>query len=399
MSRNPTRRAAAPAAVLQLALFACALVSARRAPAEHVLEEFSVAHGGDFIVVPIAVEQERYQFVLDTGSTCSYFNQRHSKMLGAPIRTVKGRVPGGTRRLEQFAAPRMSLGSIALQTDNEVLCDDLSKAEMVIGRAIDGILGMDALRHLVVRIDFDEAKVRILKSAEGAPGRPVPMIWRQRRSMREGPFVLVTIDGVPHEFLLDSGSIWQTIGTMDVEPFDTHVALGSIVPIRSLYTSESTGSSNTLLFGRARTIEVAGFKHENAILGRNAFWNAFGIRFLARYVVTCDFPNSIAYLKPGKDFDVPDRLDTSGVFTNRRENDLVVANVTLGAPGQLAGLRRGDVILRIDGEATTGWSLFRVHLVFAVPGTHALIVRRGDDEHELRLLIHEERKADSKAKE
>lgn len=367
-----------------------ALVSVSGARAENVLDEFSVARGGDFIMVPILVGAERYQFVLDTGSTCSVFSRRHEAMLGAPTRTSNGRVPGGQRRLQQFAAPPMSLGNIALQTADEVVCDDLSRFERGTVCAIDGILGMDALRHLVVNIDFDDGKVRILKSASGAPGTAVPIIWHQRIRMREGPFIPVKIGAVRHDFLIDSGNLWPTLGTMDTNAFDAHVAHGTMVPLRSRYESVSSGGRSVAALARAPSIEVAGFKHENVIMGRDDFWNNLGVAFLARYVVTFDFPNSVVYLKPGKEFAAPDRLDTSGINMTRQRNELVVASVKYDAPGAIAGVRRGDLILQIDGDLTTGWSLYRAHRVFARPGKHTLVVRWEDREHTLRMIIPDE---------
>lgn len=303
-----------------------------------VLEEFDVASGGDVIVVPVSVGEKHCQFMLDTGFSCCCVNARHSQSLGKPLGKVTGTAPGGTNWMERFQSPTMRLGRIPLRPNPEIGSIDLSSMECFVGRQVDGILGMDALAHLVLNIDFEAGKVRVLTSAKGAVGRRLPIIWHQRKHMREGPFIKAMIDGdLPCEFLVDTGAARSHFGSLDGQPFDFLQSEKVIRLLPGEFSVFSPAGRVTTRFGRLRRLSIASYEHEDVLIERVPFWNTLGLGFLSRYVATFDFPASAAYLAPSRSFGSPEPINRSGLTVDRKDSEVVITNVRDGSPGQEKG--------------------------------------------------------------
>ena len=73
---------------------------------------------------------------------------------------------------------------------------------------------------------------------------------------------------------------------------------------------------------------------------------------LRRFTVAFDYANRRMYLKPNAHFGEFDNFDRSGLWLLGDGDALKVADVAAGSAGAHAGLRAGDRITTIDGEAT-----------------------------------------------
>jgi C-terminal processing protease CtpA/Prc len=98
---------------------------------------------------------------------------------------------------------------------------------------------------------------------------------------------------------------------------------------------------------------------------------------LSRYLVTLDFPNNRIYLKPGKRIFGPDPLDLSGLSICRDGSNVVVWNVDTASPAFVAGLKKGDQILTVNGKSTSEIDLLQLRKLLAVEGTDVHITVAG----------------------
>lgn len=91
--------------------------------------------------------------------------------------------------------------------------------------------------------------------------------------------------------------------------------------------------------------------------------NTIGTRLLERYVVTLDVSGSQIYLKPGRNFDQPDRINQTGLHLKLVNGTILVAAVDQGSPAEKTGLRQGDCPTRVNGTLTQRmrlWELKRI---------------------------------------
>jgi hypothetical protein len=119
--------------------------------------------------------------------------------------------------------------------------------------------------------------------------------------------------------------------------------------------------------------------------------NLLGLRFWSRFVVTFDFPHDKVYLKRGKNFERPDTHDVWGMRLCRKDGKVMVDSVDKGSAAEGAGLKPGDVLVRVGDAKAEGMSLFQRRKCFCTEDTRLrLTVRRGDKEMAIVLALGRE---------
>jgi hypothetical protein len=97
-----------------------------------------------------------------------------------------------------------------------------------------------------------------------------------------------------------------------------------------------------------------GFEDVVATLGQNGF---FGLDAQRRFTLTFDYRHSRMYLKPNSLFRVPFEFNMAGlVLRTLRNGHKEVADVLPDSPGQLAGIRKGDRIIAVEGKPASSLS-------------------------------------------
>ena len=119
-----------------------------------VLAEFTIAPDPDLILLPVNFKEKEYWFLLDTGSTHTSFDISFKQELGPAAKTVKGITAGEPIMAELFDAPEAFLGSLDIRDCGEVSCMDFKALSLVLGRRIDGIIGMNFLKKYIVHRQF-----------------------------------------------------------------------------------------------------------------------------------------------------------------------------------------------------------------------------------------------------
>ena len=243
---------------------------------------------------------------------------------------------------------------------------DLSEVRKALGHDVCGILRMPFLKTRILEIDFDRGRLSFLKSVPDSASRAFPLLLDRY----ERPMLSIDIsedDSIP--FLVDTGLI----------------GVGGAVKVRSgRFDLLNERGMIELLDGDAGSVTVEGYIQSRRgwldafVLGDTTHRrvgilegneSALGLCFLSRYVLTFDFPNRQLYLKPGKRFAQPDRLNLSGLAICRSGPDGVeIPVVNPNSPGSAAGLKAGDRILEYDGKSVSSTSLFKLRTLLATEG-------------------------------
>jgi len=116
---------------------------------------------------------------------------------------------------------------------------------------------------------------------------------------------------------------------------------------------------------RTDNFSIGPFDYDGVIFGEGEL-NHLGMGFLARHIVTFDFPNSRLYLKKGEKFRNADEVDMSGLHLLRVSEKTIVYSVDEDSPAYKAGIRAEDEILKIGNTDTWEcdmWELRRMLMV------------------------------------
>jgi hypothetical protein len=339
-------------------------VSAGSESPESVIETFHVFPDGDALFLPVTIDGQEYSFFVDTGFSCNVVDATLAPAL--PLLARRERLTGGESQPVRSLRGAF-VGKAQLLAGTEAVQLDLSDFRKALGHDIFGILGMPFLRSHILEIDFDRGELSFLKSAPNSAGREF-RLFRDRTERAMLSIDITEDDSIA--FVIDTGlvGVGAAVNLRNAR-FDQLYEQGLI----ELHSSKSKGVTieghHQSRRGWLHTLALGDITHRRVGVseGRES---ALGLCFLARYIVTFDFPNQRLYLRPGRRVAEPDRLNLSGLGTWRiRTSEVEIASVDPNSPGRAAGLKPGDRILKYDGKSVSTISLFKLRTILATEGT------------------------------
>jgi hypothetical protein len=256
---------------------------------------------------------------------------------------------------------------------------DLSGQPAVIGREIGGILGYDFFAAHVADVDFD-ARVLTLYDAPDyqAVGDAVPFVLKKRT-----PYIhaKVFVGGKPSdvEVLVDSGSQ----DAIDADPLAQSAKRLEVVGGVGL------GQEFRTVLGRADSVQIGSFSLAKPF-GVTGGVQLIGTEILRRFHVAFDYPHERIFFAPSRSFTEPFPMDASGLDL-RCTRDFVgfeVHDVSKNSAGERAGIRPKDVIVAINNQPASAFTLQQVTQLFGESGRHVyLCLNRNGSTREVRLSL------------
>jgi hypothetical protein len=345
---------------------------ALQVPPDLILQRFTVAKGGDNLKVPVSLGGTDYLFVVETGAPITIFDT--SLPLGHPV-DVASTFRDTNRQLRLYNSPDAKLGGLSLRTLEVVAGQDLRFLSQRLGYPVHGLLGMDFLGKHVVQIDIEKGNILFLKSAPKNAGTQVPILWEPGESQS------VRCKTSPHEeigFLIHTGGAEATCGSLGVLEARTLVQRGED---RQIGRSQPNPSQSFLWY-RGGTITLGGFVVRSPVFcesyGRAP--NTLSRGFWSRFVATFDFPERKLYLRKSSHFSRQDRWNGTGLHLWRRKESAEVHWVDLDSPAPQAGLKTGDVVVRVNDLDAKKTTLFELQNLLCDDGPFLCVVRRGSQE-------------------
>ncbi len=317
-----------------------------------VIAELAIGGQDEPIFVPVVFKGIERNFVLDTGASHTVLDVAFRGYLGDVVQSSEAFTAGGVIQMKLYHAPEAWVGPLNLKQAETVLCHDLKMLSMVVGKRIDGILGMNFLKRYIVRIDFDNGKLILLdpKTLPSPSWGEVVEIHRHKVGVFLTQGRILNADTA---MLIDTGcngtGMLQTQlfeHVLEVQQTETASVLGE--------TASGTVSSQEI---RLQRLTVGSREYSDVIIGEGTF-NTLGLGFLARHVVTLDFPRGRMYLKKGKRFDRVDETDMSGLHLLKVSGKVTVHSVDKDSPAQKAGIEAQDIILTVNSKSAGEMNIF-----------------------------------------
>ena len=266
------------------------------------------------------------------------------------------------------------------------------------GVQVDGVLGVELFKRLVVQVDYAARELLLADSATfvaPAAAASLPITF-----FGHFPGIAAEIDGVAGQFWLDTGNRG---GLVLLTPFVQEHGLAARYATSPLTTIGwgVGGRAEGRLARGARLVlgdlvvaaPVLRLPVDNggALATRHVAGNIGG-EILRRFVVSFDYARRVVHLAENADAGQPFDADRSGLWINRHAQGAVVGAVMAGGPADAAGLRVDDVIVAVDGDAlpATGLAALRCRLARAAPSTRLMLaVRRGEATIQAALVLRD----------
>jgi hypothetical protein len=241
---------------------------------------------GQFLFVMLRLESgEELPFVVDTGSSSTLFDKSLAPKLGKSVGKITMGHWGTREDSPVYAAPKLFLGNTQLMiSGGGIATFDFKELSTSAGRPIMGLLGMDVLEHYCIQLDFAAGKMRFLDGEHAdkqAWGKAFPIVAVNPGDTRPGVGENLFGAHGPHS-LLDSGFVGADGWLMPkyFQQWTNHAVLPAKGDARSP-SGVFGGEKYPLLSLQVLNVEVDGI----------------GLGFLARHLVTLDFPRQTVYLK------------------------------------------------------------------------------------------------------
>lgn len=352
----------------------------------------------NIMVIPIQVNNVTLSFVLDTGAghpilfnstlTDSLLTLNNSKKV-----YLKG--VGSLRKIPAIKSLNnvFKVGGATNKNQKLYVVNDVSaNFSPQLGVPIHGVIGYDLLKDFVIEINYISKKIKFITNASYVKKRcrtceTLPFYFYNKK-----PYVtlLSTINkkAITTKLLVDTGNsdaLWlfenDSLGiSCSKTYFNDFLGYGLSGNIYGKRSKIDALSLNTFTL---KNIKVA-FPNAEIVAGLNVKSGrngSVGGELLKRFKVVLDYKNRELVLKRNRNFNTPFNYNKSGVVLEDRGIGLVLNNYAITAiarnlikikplikvfsvrensPAQLAGLRKGDIVLSVNNKSAKYHSMHSI---------------------------------------
>ena len=306
------------------------------------------------IFIQVLLDGKPARALIDTGLTGVFLSKDYATAHGMHL-TAAGMTSsiGGAVPTDATAAPTLQVGGLST-TGGEMKVVDLSNLSRIANTSIDVGIGMSVIRGLVLQVDFDASRLRLLSpGSRPLNGINVPVTLADDRVF--APLFLE--GGIPVRAMIDLGQEGQLILAGK-----TAHRLSGKTPQTDLASVGAGGteihqllSIDRLSLNAVPFRDVLGeIEQPGQFLDNKNIDAAIGIGLLSRYNFALDIRGaSTLTLSPRATTDPPAPKSTIGVQVNYLPDRIAILHIMTNSPAAAVGLKAGDAICALDGIPIT----------------------------------------------
>lgn len=294
-----------------------------------------------FIILPIEIEGNTYQFLFDTGAQTTIISENLASKLEikpkGSINTVDSQK--NKKKLTVTLVDTMALNEI-VYANVGVLVSDFKENTFFSCLEIDGILGMNVIKLNNWEINYEDRKMTLYDTKNKVfPHHSTVISFYKNRSM---PYVDLYVNDNREQFLIDTGKN------------GSEVSISSKLPIKNVdeifFGYSSLGlfgksDADTVKYAFAKLSDSLGFVQENVkILQSNQDKKLIGTGFFEErcHSIFFDFKNDKLYLNEKDDVVQKTRYPFSAILTD--DGTMVVTAIDIS----YNDLKIGDTIVAVN---------------------------------------------------
>ena len=308
------------------------------------------------VFVAVELDGHPLRFILDTGGVNLVTTETATRLGLRSEGELEARGPGKESVSVGFTrVARLVIGGQVALERQLLRVLPMPGFDEVSGVPFDGILGVELFRRLVVRIDYAGAALELIDPAAfeapaGAQSLPLTFLGHF-------PGVDGDLDGARGQFWLDTGNRG---GVFLSQSFAQANGLAERYPASGVTTigwGVGGGAEGRLARGGRLTLgtiaidgPVLRLPQGDGVMAMRDVAGNVGGEILSRFDVTFDYGRQRVLLVPNDAHGGPFAADRSGLWINRRGDDVLIKAVMSDGPAAAAGLQVGDVLRDVDGE-------------------------------------------------
>lgn len=339
----------------------------------------------NLIIIPVTINNsDTLNFILDTGvsypiiTELPFVNKLNLNFL-QPIK-IKGLGEG-----EQLTAYRSGNNTIQIQGlvayDQEIhmVINENFQISHILGIPVHGLIGFNLFKDYVVKIDYPEHKITLIKPEyftyrQKEKDIVMPLIFEQNKPFVRTSIVTDKNEEVPVKLLVDTGAsdaLWLSTTS------DSRISL----PENHIETFLGRGLSGDLYGtkGRIGAIwvgplvlyePIVAFPEDEMVdqlIGQNDRNGTLGAEILRRFFVTMDYPNRRLILRANGNLNEEFNYNMSGLEVSNPMPGFpifVVSSIQKNSPAYYAGIHENDQIIALNNTSNRALTLNDINLLF-----------------------------------
>lgn len=339
----------------------------------------------NLIIIPVAINNsDTLNFILDTGvrqpiiTELPFINKLNLNFL-QPI-NIRGLGEG--EQLTAYKSGNNTInieGLVAFDQEIHMVINENFQISHILGIPVHGLIGFNLFKDYVVKIDYSEQKLTLIKPEffnykEKDKDIVLPLSFEQNKPFVRTSIVTDKNQDVPVKLLVDTGAsdaIWLSTNS------DSRISL----PENHIETFLGRGLSGDL-YGKKGRIgaiwvgplvlyePIVAFPENEMIdqlINKNDRNGTLGAEILRRFHVTMDYPSKRIILRPNSDLKDGFNYNMSGLEVTNPMPGMpifLISNIRRNSPAYYAGIQENDQILSINNTNHKTLTLNDINLLF-----------------------------------
>ncbi|MGK0387332.1 MAG: hypothetical protein ACI94Y_000058 [Maribacter sp.] len=366
----------------------------------------------DFIVIAIKLDGKiPLNFILDTGaSSAIVIYKEYTDFIGTVYE----------RRLFFRGADRTQLISALLTESISIELPEVTASEQHVlvlennyiefdkysGTKIDGILGMDLFRRFIVKINYETKLIYLFEpkhhqyNTEKYEG--ITFVKEKDKMYLESKINVNNDKEYDVKWLVDSGAaitVMLHLQESDSTFIPKGAVPGNIGKGLGGYIMGHLGKMKKVSFGTYHFEHIIGNFH---VLADSLYVpttdsikeGILGNKILRQFHLIFDYNNSMIFARPNRFFQNIGKKDLSGISliaAGLNLNNFIIEEIYPNSPAALSGLKKGDVLKKINRRNTLLMNLQGIEGKFSRNNGKKikLVVKRGSEKVKVELVLSE----------
>jgi hypothetical protein len=362
--------------------------TAERIPEPIAKVSFTLFHNR--VYLPVEVNgRGPFEMVLDTGAAISGLDEANAQSIGLHDKGKAQLTGNGASRLKIAIAKNVAfrVGKAELE-EKTVALVPFRELESYEGRAVAGVLGVNLFRRYIVEIDYFHKTLALYEPqtfAYHGPGEIVQLHFGDA-AMFEATLEFEGGGSLQCTLGVDSGTYSALLFHRPYVQKHRVLLAGSGIDSFGFGIGgefpEKLGRVGLLRIGALALKEpIAAFSDANSGATSKADYDGtIGGAVLSRFTVIFDYPHHKMILEPNSNFAEPFAADTSGLVLiagTPNQETITVFHVLEKAPACEAGIKTGDIVLSVNGQAASILGVEGIRNLLVKPGVYNIHLRRG----------------------
>ncbi len=324
-------------------------------------------------------------FVLDTGSSGISLDSAVAARMGLTPEPSAMNIRGiaGVRKVFFLYDRRLQLGDELIDS-LDFHINDYEFLSYVYGEPIDGVIGYALFSRYIVKIDYDNRELQLhtigtLRYPRGGHLlrpfiRTLPVQSAQLRDSRSiaARYLFDIGAGLPlilsEDFVEDSAVFRRKRKRFPVNAY----GVGGQFPM-----ALTVARSFRIGPYRFRKVPAMIFDDEYNVTSYPYLGGLIGNQILKRFNLIVNYPAREIHLQPNGLYREPFSYVYSGIELYAIDGYITIGSVVKGSPGDLAGLRDGDVVIAVDNDVSQDFAQYKRLLMYGRRRVPMIISRNG----------------------